>query len=217
MRRGPQRDRIGIIWTNAFHENVSPKVNARAKQSVLGRGRLRQSSSQIRKRSGRMKAAASLPENGGFDADGSAVAQAVGGPFPLIDVVGDHARRLHRGLAELGIAGNLALDALAFGMQQVAQAFQFLNQLFDFRERGAGDALDQRVDVVDGRFALFQRHGLRVREMRPAQIGDVVANEFADTFLDLRDRVEAAVVLGGRFNLFGTIGSVHRLFLYVRI
>jgi len=33
-------------------------------------------------------------------------------------------------------------------VQQVAQAFELGNQLFDFRKRGSGDALDQRVDVV---------------------------------------------------------------------
>ena len=87
----------------------------------------------------------------------SAVAKPVGGTLPLRDVVGDHAGGLHRGLAELGIAGNLALDALAFGVQQVAQAFQFRDQFFDFRQRGAGDALDQRVDVVDGGFAGVDR------------------------------------------------------------
>jgi len=77
--------------------------------------------------------------------------EAVGGALPLVDVVGDHARRLHRGLAELGVAGDFALDALALGMQQVAQALELGDQLLDFRKRGAGDALDQRVDIVDRR------------------------------------------------------------------
>jgi len=54
----------------------------------------------------------------------SAIPQTVGGALPLRDVVGNHAGRLHRGLAELGIAGDLALDALAFGVQQVAQALE---------------------------------------------------------------------------------------------
>ena len=80
----------------------------------------------------------------------SAVAKAVGGAFPLRHIVGDHAGGLHGGLAELGVAGNLALDALAFGVQEVAQALQLGNQIFDFRKRGSGDPLDQRVDVVDG-------------------------------------------------------------------
>src|ERR1043166_854383 len=48
------------------------------------------------------------------------VAQAVGGALPLRDVFRDDAGRLHRGLAELGVAGDLALHALALGMQQVA-------------------------------------------------------------------------------------------------
>src|ERR1700730_4509579 len=51
----------------------------------------------------------------------SGVAQPVGGALPLLDVVGDHPRRLHRGLAQLRIAGNLALHALAFGVKHLAQ------------------------------------------------------------------------------------------------
>src|SRR5213080_4112399 len=47
----------------------------------------------------------------------SAVAKPVGGAFPLRHIVGDHAGGFHRGLAELGIAGNLALNALTFGVQ----------------------------------------------------------------------------------------------------
>src|SRR5437660_8985425 len=66
---------------------------------------------------------------------GSPVAQAVGGAFPLRDVLGDDAGRLHRGLAELGVAGDLALDALALGMQQVAQAFQFRDEVLDLGQR----------------------------------------------------------------------------------
>src|SRR5216683_4317578 len=75
---------------------------------------------------------------------GSAVAKAVRGAFPLRHIIGDHARGLHRLLAELGVAGDLALDALAFGMQQVAQALELGNQIFDFRQRRSGDALEDR-------------------------------------------------------------------------
>jgi hypothetical protein len=64
----------------------------------------------------------------------SAVTQAVGGAFPLRDVVGDHPRRFHRRLAELGVAGNLALHPLTFGVQQVAQPFQFGDQVFDLAQ-----------------------------------------------------------------------------------
>src|SRR5580693_10749445 len=95
-----------------------------------------------------------IPESDGL----SAVAESVRGALPLRDVVGDHAGGFHRGLAELGIAGNLALYALTFGMQQVAQALKLGDQVLDFRERCSGDALDQRVDVVDG--------GLRARFKR---------------------------------------------------
>jgi hypothetical protein len=78
------------------------------------------------------------------------VAKAVRGPLPLRHIVRNQAGRLHRGLAELGIARDLTLDALAFGMQQIAQAFKFADQIFDLGERRAGDALDQRIDTVDG-------------------------------------------------------------------
>src|SRR6266446_7915626 len=46
----------------------------------------------------------------------SAVAQAVGGAFPLLHIVGDHAGGFHRGMAELGVACDLALNALTLGV-----------------------------------------------------------------------------------------------------
>ena len=105
---------------------------------------------------------------------GSAIAKPVRSAFPLRDIVGDHARRFHGGLAELGIAGNLALHALTFGVEQVPQAFEFGNQVFDFRDRSSSDALDQRVDVVDGDLGarLKDRFGA-ARQVRSwsAQIG----------------------------------------------
>ena len=59
--------------------------------------------------------------------------------------IGDDAGRLHRGLAELRIAGDLALDALALAVQQIAQAFQFAQQHDvqggSLRPRGLGDVL----------------------------------------------------------------------------
>ena len=76
---------------------------------------------------------------------GSAVANPVRRAFPLRNIVGDHARRFHGGLAELRIAGDLTLDPLTFGMEEVAQAFEFGNQVLDFRDRSPGDALDQNV------------------------------------------------------------------------
>jgi hypothetical protein len=63
----------------------------------------------------------------------SAVAQTVGGAFPQRDIVCDHAGRLHCRLAELGITRNLALHTLPFGVEQLAQALQFGNQVLDFR------------------------------------------------------------------------------------
>ena len=97
----------------------------------------------------------------------SAVAKAVRGALPLRDIVGDHPGRFHRGLAELGIAGDFALDALTFGVQQVAQAFQFGNQIFDFRQRRSGDALDQRVDVVDGGLGARLQRGVGAARRMP--------------------------------------------------
>src|ERR1700674_5480171 len=111
---------------------------------------------------------------------GSAVAKAVRGAFPLRHIIGDHARGLHGRLAELGIAGDLALDALAFGMQQVAEALEVGNQIFDFGERGSGDALDQGGDAVDGGCDIGLKRRVRAAGhagRRAAQIGDVVADE----------------------------------------
>src|SRR6202035_422880 len=127
----------------------------------------------------------------------SAVAKAVGGAFTLRHIVGDHAGGLHGGLAELGVAGNLALYPLTFGVQQVAQAFEFGDQVLDFRKRRSGDPLDQRVDVVDGSlgtrlercFGAAAHHARR----RAAQISDVVADEVADAGFDLGNRGEIGV------------------------
>lgn len=52
--------------------------------------------------------------------------------LPLRNVVRNHPGRFHRRLAELGIAGDFALHALAFVVKQFAQGFQFGNQFFDF-------------------------------------------------------------------------------------
>ena len=82
--------------------------------------------------------------------------------FPLRHGVGDHACGFHRGLAELGIAGDLALHALAFVVQKVAQGLEFGNQILDFRKRRPGDALDQRVDVVDGSLGVRLKRRLGV-------------------------------------------------------
>jgi hypothetical protein len=43
--------------------------------------------------------------------------------------VGDHARRFHRGLAELGVAGEFTLNALAFVVHQRAQPFELRDQI----------------------------------------------------------------------------------------
>lgn len=112
----------------------------------------------------------------------------------LRDVCRRSSRRLHRRWLQARLLRNHPLDALAFGVQQVAQAFELRNQLFNFRKRGPGDALDQRVDVVDGRLGVrFERSRFRAGLERAAQMGDIVAHEVADAGLDFRDRSEIAV------------------------
>src|SRR5215203_3811019 len=59
--------------------------------------------------------------------EGSAVAKAVCRALPLCNTVGNHARRLHGGLAKLSVARNLSLDPLTFRMKQFAKAFEFRN------------------------------------------------------------------------------------------
>src|SRR5579864_6257022 len=129
----------------------------------------------------------------GWNESRSAVAQSMRGALPLRDVVGDHAGRFHRRLAELGIARDFTLDALTFVMQQVAKALKLGNQALDFRKRRSGHALDQRVDAVDGGLGVVINRGIATPHhawRRTTQISDVVANEIADSGLDLRGRRE---------------------------
>lgn len=51
-----------------------------------------------------------------------------GTAFPLGEIVGDHPRRFHRGLAELGEARQLALNALTFAVHEAAQTIEFRDQ-----------------------------------------------------------------------------------------
>src|SRR5262249_3494120 len=77
----------------------------------------------------------------------SAVTQTVGSALPLCNVVGDQAGRLHCRLAELRITCNLALDPLTFGVESITKSFQLADHRLDFRQRGAGNALDERVEA----------------------------------------------------------------------
>ena len=52
-----------------------------------------------------------------IDAGASAITKPVGCIFPLRYIVGDQAGGLHRGVTELGIAGNFALYALTLSVQ----------------------------------------------------------------------------------------------------
>ena len=157
-----------------FPSKISPKFQPpprwRLPWSRLAAGKFKISSSQMKPPRSRIREAAAGQVL--TSRERSAVAQPVGGAFPLRDIVGDHAGGFHRGLAELGIAGNLALNALAFGMQQVAQAFEFGDQVLDFRKRGSGDALDQRVDVVDGGLGARRRAARVSAARRPPDGAD---------------------------------------------
>src|SRR5450631_400846 len=130
----------------------------------------------------------------------SAVALALGRAFPLRYILGDHARGLNGGLAEMGIARDFALHALALDMQPFTQALELGNQVGDLGERGSGHPLDQRIQVVDGRLAIRLGAGLGAHP-----IGDVVANELAHAGLDLGGGGDAVLRLGlGLVNLFRT-------------
>ena len=85
--------------------------------------------------------------------------------------VGDHLGRAQRRLAQFAVAGDFALDAFAFADQEVAQVLQLDDQIVDLLQRRAGDALHQRVDVVDRKFARLRSN--------PAGGRDVLANELA--------------------------------------
>src|SRR6185369_15617120 len=62
---------------------------------------------------------------------------------PCLHAVGDDAGGMHRRLAELGIASDLALHTLALALQRVAQALEFAQQPVDLAQGRAGDALHQ--------------------------------------------------------------------------
>jgi hypothetical protein len=135
-RRRAQRDRIELFRSGAFQKGPL-ELRRRIAAPALGRVDDRTSSKSLSgfwchpnqnlrlPRGRRRLASFSLR---------STAAQAFGRALPLRDVFRDDARGFHSVLAELGVAGNLALHALALGMQEVAQAFQFGDQVLDFRQ-----------------------------------------------------------------------------------
>ena len=96
-------------------------------------------------------------------------------------------------------------------MQQLTQVLELPNQVLDLRQRGAGDALDQRGDAVDRGIGI--NCGLcRGGRIGAAQIGNIIADEITNAGLDLGDRSEIRNQLGfSSFNLVRT-NNIHRLF-----
>jgi hypothetical protein len=151
-RRGSHRNRVGVVRSDGFH-GLPPTIAAALRLATWSRaGRIKfnggSGNDQCRGRSradqgdrsgsraGKRKRRAPDLEGGGSTRRPrtvSAVAQTIGRAFPQRDIVCDHAGRLHRRLAELGITRNLALHTLPFGVEQLAEALQFGNQVLDFR------------------------------------------------------------------------------------
>src|ERR1700737_585783 len=60
-------------------------------------------------------------------------ARAVDAALPLRHAVGDDPGRFHRRVAQVHVAGDLALDPVSFAAQEIAQPLEFGDQLLDFR------------------------------------------------------------------------------------
>src|SRR5262249_34669681 len=99
--------------------------------------------------------------------------------------VRDNLHRSGRGLAEVRVGGDLALDALAFGAEQIAHGTQLIHDVVDLAQRRPGDALYQHADV-------FTR-ALRRRLGSPAPRRDILTNEFADFAFEFTARVDFVV------------------------
>ena len=95
-------------------------------------------------------------------------------------------------MAQAGVAGDLAADALAFAAQHVAHALQLGDDAVDFLHRRAGDALDQRVHVLGAGL------GARRRIARLALPADVAADEFTDLAFEGAHRLIDVAELGRR-------------------
>ncbi len=131
--RGAQLSRLSDAWSprwrargekeRQFHAGGRTKETTYASRCINELARLLHVTTKAPMRRTRQRHAAVLNMR--------SVTKVVGRAFPLLYIVGDHARGFHRGLAELGVAGDLTLDALTFGMQEVAQAFELGNQSFD--------------------------------------------------------------------------------------
>src|SRR5262249_16017243 len=77
----------------------------------------------------------------------SFAARAVDRALPLRHPVGDNLGRFHRRVAQLHVAGNLALHPVALAAQEVAQPLQLRDQLLDFLHRRTCYTLNERIDL----------------------------------------------------------------------
>src|SRR5262249_4820455 len=106
-------------------------------------------------------------------------ARAVDRALPLRYALGDDLGRLHRRVAQLHVAGNLALDTVALAAQEVAQPLQLRDQLLDFQHRRTRYTLNQRIDLPGALIPALEDR------QRPTRRGKFLTHEAADFSLDL--------------------------------
>src|SRR5262249_44548759 len=104
---------------------------------------------------------------------------AVDRALPLRHAVRDDLGRFHRRVAQLHVAGDLALHPLALAAQEVAQPLQLRDQLLDFQHRRTCYTLNERIDLRGALFAAFDHR------RRPARRSKFLTHEAADFSLDL--------------------------------
>ena len=84
---------------------------------------------------------------------------------PLCQALGDDLRRFERRFVQLRVFGERALDPLALIHQMIAHVVQLSDELLDFQQRRAGNALCQQSEVICVSVA---RLGTRVGNVLPA-------------------------------------------------
>ncbi len=134
----------------------------------------------------------------------SPVAQAVRRAFPLRDVVGDHAGRLHGRLAELGVAGNLPLHPLPSACSRSRRLSSSDTRFSISVSDVPATRWISELTLLTVASAVASSAGSAVVTSPGAapEIGDVVAHEVADPRFDFGHGGEIAVFDGG-FDFFG--------------
>jgi len=123
-----QRNRIGVGGLHDFHNGCPAYAARRTCRRLIcvavAEGKVqRETRKPPRPVTGAAVKPGCRPDQGGlFLRFGGGTA------FPLGEVVGDHPRRFHRGLAELGEARQFALNTLTFAVHEAAQAIEFRDQ-----------------------------------------------------------------------------------------